>query len=189
MTKSAWNIRGMVFTALFAALFVIFSAIKVSIGISAVPFTLQTLAIMLTGGILGPRYGFFSIFIVVALTALGLPLLHGEGGWSLLVGGTAGFIWMFAPSALLIGWFSEKVRGNNAVQFLSLFAIMVVFGILLLYAGGVPWYAHVADISLGKAISVAAVPFILPDLLKAVVAAAVVLAVRKSVPALSPSRA
>src|SRR5690606_6289881 len=128
-----------------------------------------------------------SIFIVVALTALGLPLLHGEGGWSLLVGGTAGFIWMFAPSALLIGWFSEKVRGNNAVQFLSLFAIMLVFSILLLYAGGVHCYTDVADISLGKAFSFAALPFILPAVLKAVVAAVVVMAVRKSVWLLAPS--
>ncbi len=175
----------MVFTALFAALFIVFSAIKFYWGSSTVPHTLQTLAIMLTGGLLGARYGFNSIFLVVVLTALGLPLLHGEGGWVLITGRTGGFIWMFPIAALSIGWFSQRIKGSNWVSFLLLFLVMEVFGSLLLYVSGVPWFAHVMGFSLEKSLALAAYPFLVTDMLKALIATGIVFSLRKYMPRLS----
>src|SRR6476660_9360936 len=97
--QTSWNVRGLVFSALFAALFILFSLITITPGLFPVPFTLQSFALMLAGGLLGARYGFYSIFVVVALTALGLPLLHGQGGLSLILGKSGGFIWMFPVAA------------------------------------------------------------------------------------------
>ncbi len=74
------SLRGIVFSALMAAILVLFGYISIPIGFSPVPITLQTLAVMLAGGLLGPLYGFLSIALVVILTALGFPLLHGTGG-------------------------------------------------------------------------------------------------------------
>jgi biotin transport system substrate-specific component len=182
MQTSAWNIRGLVFSALFAALFIVFSMIKINLGFNPVPFTLQNFAIMLAGGLLGARYGFYSIFAVIALTALGLPLLHGEGGLALILGKTGGFIWMFPVAALVIGWMSDRIKGKGPVAYILLFLSMEIFGSLLLYVGGVPWLAHTAGISLSKSLTVAAYPFLLPDMLKAVVAAGIVLSLRQYVP-------
>ncbi len=175
----------MVFTALFAALFIVFSAIKFYLGSSAVPHTLQTLGIMLAGGLLGARYGFNSIFLVVALTALGLPLLHGEGGWTLITGRTGGFIWMFPIAALLIGWFSERIKGKGWLSFVLMFLVMEVFGSLLLYVSGVPWFAHVMGFSLAKSLTLSAYPFLLTDMLKAVVATIIVISLRNYMPKLT----
>lgn len=188
MQNSGWNVRGIVFTALFAAVFVVFSLIKLSLGFNSVPFTLQNLAIMLAGGLLGARYGFYSIGLVVVLTAIGLPLLHGEGGWSLIIGRTGGFIWMFAIAAFAIGWISQRTKGKGIVTYVILVITMYVFGALLLYAGGVPWFAHVTGYSLNKAWSLAGYPFLLPDFLKALVAAGVVMYLRKYVPVLNKPR-
>src|ERR1700730_7876314 len=112
MQTSNWNVRGLVFTALFAALFIVFSLVKISLGFNFVPFTLQSFAIMLAGGLLGARFGFYSIFVVILLTAIGLPLLHGEGGISFILGKTGGFLWMFSISAFLIGFFAQRIRGK-----------------------------------------------------------------------------
>jgi biotin transport system substrate-specific component len=185
MASSAWNVRGMVFSALFAALFIVFSMVKISLGFSSVPFTLEGFAIMLAGGLLGARYGFYSIFVVIALTAIGLPLLHGEGGISLMIGKTGGFIWMFPIGALLIGWASEKIKGNGVRAFLLLFIAMEVFGSLILYVTGVPWFAYTTGFSFSKSMSFAAYPFLLPDMLKALVASIIVLKLRPYVPALT----
>ncbi|MEX2460381.1 MAG: biotin transporter BioY [Paenibacillaceae bacterium] len=182
MHISNWNVRGLVFTALFAALFIVFSLIKISIGFSLVPFTLQSFAIMLAGGLLGARYGFYSILVVVILTMLGLPLLHGEGGISYVLGSTGGFIWMFSISALLIGFFARRIRGKGVIAYILLLIIMYIFGSLLLYVTGVPWLAHSANMSMSKALTLACYPFLLPDLLKAIFASGIVLTVREFVP-------
>lgn len=176
-----WNIRGLVFTALFAALFVIFSHIRLTLGFSPVPFTLQSLAIMLIGGLLGPRYGFLSLLLVLVLTALGLPLIN-EGGWSAISGRTAGFIWLFPVSAFLIGVFARRIRGKGLAAYAGLVVVMEGFGSLLLFAGGVPWFAHVTGLSLAESFMLAAAPFLLTDLLKALLAAGIVLSLRGVMP-------
>jgi biotin transport system substrate-specific component len=188
MHTSAWNVRGLVFSALFAALFILFSMIKISLGFNPIPFTLEGFALMLAGGLLGARYGFYSIFVVVALTVLGLPLLHGEGGLPLVLGKTGGFIWMFPLAALAIGWTASLIRGKGLVAFVLLFIVMECFGSLLLYVAGIPWLAHSAGISFSKAMTVAGYPFFLPDLLKALAAAGIVLNLRQYVPLLENSR-
>lgn len=182
MQTSAWNVRGLVFSALFGALFILFSMIKISLGFNPIPFTLESFALMLAGGLLGARYGFMSIFVVIALTTLGLPLLHGDSGLSLVLGKTGGFIWMFPIAALAIGWFADRIKGKGPAAYILLFLAMECFGSLLLYVGGVPWLAHSAGISLSKSMKVAGYPFLLPDLVKALVAAGIVLSLRQYVP-------
>ncbi|THF78458.1 biotin transporter BioY [Cohnella fermenti] len=185
--SAAW-IRGSVFTALFAALFIAFSSITLPIGISPVPITLQTLAIMLAGGFLGAFYGFWSIAIVILLTATGLPLLHGNGGLSLLLGPTGGFLWMFPFCALFIGWVTDLLfRGARSASVLRfvLLTVAIYIGDLLSYIGGVPWLAFKIDASLAKAISVGMTPYVGFDAIKAVIAAMLIVALR---PVLTPLR-
>ncbi|MBW5444487.1 biotin transporter BioY [Cohnella sp. CFH 77786] len=186
---SRW-IRGIVFVALFAALFIAASFVKSSPG-AAVPYSLQTFAIMLAGGLLGAAYGFWSIFLVVALTTVGLPLMNGPGGFAQVFGPTGGFIWMFPVSALLIGWASDRLFSGrsklNAAGYILLLLAMLAFGVLLVYVTGVPWLAHVSDkLDLAGAIRVGMIPFLPADTVKAVAATAIVAALRPSLPAVRP---
>jgi biotin transport system substrate-specific component len=183
-----YRIRGLVFTALFGALFIAFSSIQVPVG--TVPITLQTLAVMLAGGLLGPVYGFLSIALVVALAATGLPLIHGSGGLSLLLGPTAGFIWMFPIAALFIGIVSDRLFGTGqklqSSKTILLFVGIVIFGIMLVYIGGVPWLAYKLNLTPAKAMAVGCYPFLPGDTLKAVVAAALIRTLRPLLPRLRP---
>ena len=175
-------IRGIVHTALFAALFIVMSMIKIPLPFSPVPITLQNLAVMLAGAFLGARGGFLSIGLVIALTALGLPLLHGQGGLSYVLGPTGGFLFAFPFCAAAVGWCtglvlrSRLIRGNRILLIFVLFFIFLICGSLLSYAAGVPWLARVYQLSFAGALAAGFTPFIAGDIVKTVVAAVAVTA-------------
>jgi len=170
-------IRGIVYTALFAAMFIVMSMIKIPLPFSPVPITLQNLAVMLAGAFLGARGGFLSIGLVIALTALGLPLLHGQGGLSYVLGPTGGFLFAFPFCAAAVGWCVGKLlntglHGRNRALFtFALFVIFIGCGSLLSYLAGVPWLAKVYHLTTAGAIAAGFTPFIGGDIIKAVVAA------------------
>ncbi|MBN2984229.1 biotin transporter BioY [Cohnella algarum] len=182
------QIRGIVYTALFAALFIAFSFVQIPLGFTPVPITLQALAVMLAGGLLGARYGFWSIAIVVLLTAAGLPLLQGRGGLATVFGPTGGFIWMFPVSALLIGLASDRLfRGvtrPGPKRVAALAASIVLFGIAFAYLTGVPWLAYKADTSLARAMVLGCYPYLAGDFIKAAVATVVIVLLRPKLPRL-----
>jgi Uncharacterized conserved protein len=174
----ASNIRSIVFTALFGALFIALSAVKIDLGFSAVPITLQNLAVMLAGAFLGARLGFASIMIVLLLTATGLPLLHGQGGLSYMTGPTGGFLAAFPINAFFVGLFvvmlmKSRFSLNRTTTIICLFLIFEVFGSLLSYVGGVPWLMHSLDYSFHLAMIKGCYPYLLGDALKAAAATAI----------------
>lgn len=176
------TVRGVAFSALFAALLVVLSFYRISLGFSPVPITLQTLVVMLAGGLLGARYGLLSMLLVVVLTAVGFPLLNGKGGIPYLQGATGGYIVIWPVCAFLIGWFVQRVKRSDTVGFAAIVAIMAVFGSLLVYATGVPWLAHVAKYSFAKAMTEGCYPFLIGDALKVVAASLITIAVRQVFP-------
>lgn len=180
--NSALSLRGVAFSALFAAIVVVFGYISIPLGFSPVPVTLQTLAVMLAGGLLGARYGFFSMTIVVVLTALGLPLLQGKGGVATLLGPTGGYVIMWPFAAGLIGLVVSRLRRDDWVGMGIIFLAMTMFGALLLYAAGVPWLKHVGAFSWSDALMFGLYPYIPGDLIKAAAATAITVALRKVFP-------
>src|SRR5690606_11538744 len=131
------TIRGIVFSAIFAALMVIMSFVNINLGFSPVPITLENMAPMLAGAFLGPFYGFLSIFLVVFLTALGVPLLHAKGGLDIILGPTGGFIWMFPIAALLTGLIVKRISGSGPVAYIKVF-IAIWLSSLTLFLTGIP---------------------------------------------------
>lgn len=183
MKSSFYTLKGIVFSALFAALLVVLSYVNIHLGFTPVPIAMETFAVMLAGGILGARYGFFSIALVVLLTALGIPLLHGKGGLGLILGPTGGFIWAFPFAALFIGLIVPRIKSaNKTVTFVLTFLTIEIFGSLLLYVTGVPWLAHVANYSLSKALTAGFYPYLPGDAIKAFVATLITLQVRQLFP-------
>lgn len=175
------NIRSLVFTALFAALFIVFSMLQLRLAALPVPLTFQTLAVILTGIFLRPRQAFASIWIVIALAAFGLPVFGGKGGISHLIGHTGGFIFAFPFCALLISLAvdrllrKEQLWRKKWLAALLLFIVFEMFGSLLTYVPGVPWMMHVLDYPLAKALGVGFWPFLPGDAVKSVIGVIVTL--------------
>ena len=115
--------KNMVLVALFAALIAICSWISIP---SAVPFTLQTMAVFLAVGLLGGKMGSLTVLFFILLGAVGLPVFAGFlGGIGALLGTTGGYIIGFLFSALLM-WAMEKWTSRNKWMLL----LSMVLGLL-----------------------------------------------------------
>jgi biotin transport system substrate-specific component len=70
----------------------------------AVPITLQTFGVVLTGLVLGPRRGTLALLLYVAVGLAGLPVFSGgAGGLGVLGGASAGYLLAFPAAAAIAG--------------------------------------------------------------------------------------
>jgi biotin transport system substrate-specific component len=149
----------------------------VSVPFFPVPLTMQTLAVLLLGGLLGPTVAASSVAGYLAIGATGAPVFHnGLGGLAVLAGPTAGYLIGFIPAALIMGFAVRWARKSSAEGRLDgwlAFGFLVAGTVLasaVIYAVGVPWLAVFTGQGLQKATAIGAVPFLLGDALKAAVA-------------------
>lgn len=143
-----------------------------------VPVTAQTLGVMLTGCLLGPRRGALAMLVLLTLIALGLPLLAGgRGGLGVFVGPSAGYLVGWVAGAYVIGLLAAKSGGTVG----PLFVVNVVGGIGVVYALGIPVLAFISDLALGDA-ALASAAFLPGDLIKAGLASVVAASVRRAYP-------
>jgi len=169
---STQQLRAMVYASLMAALTAVGAYIAIPIG--PVPIVLQNLFVMLTGLLLGSRWGLISIGIYLLAGAVGLPVFAGgTGGIGKFLGPTGGYLIGFAAAVYLIGLISERGRGSVVVDVLAMLA-----GSLVIYALGVGWLKVVTSMSLAKAASVGMLPFLIGDALKIAAAIPIARAVR-----------
>ena len=144
-----------------------------------VPLTMQTLAVLLIGGMLGPTLGVSAVVGYLAMGAAGAPVFHGGlGGLLVLAGPTGGYLVGFLPAVFLMGWAARMAgtrhaaRAGSGSAFRRLFVLGLgaVVASAAIYAVGVPWLSLFAGLSLERAVAVGLVPFLLGDALKAAVA-------------------
>lgn len=170
----------------------LFAAIVAALGIIpkfqlplGVPITAQTLGVMLAGAVLGAKRGAGALAIFVALVAMGLPLLAGgRGGIGVLMGPSGGFILGWIAGAFVTGLICERIVANFSP--IKVFLACVVGGIGVVYLFGIPWWAFAADLPIGT-VTVGSASFIPGDLLKAILATAVAVAVQRGYPILAPA--
>jgi biotin transport system substrate-specific component len=153
--------------ALFAAFSALTARVTLPLPFTPVPVTLQVMASLLAGLVLGPRGGAISQLVYLAAVAAGLPLDARGLGPAALFGPTAGYLMGFVPAAFVTGWLAERLWGAWVGAFVAALA-----GVAVIYACGLAWLAPSVG-SLGAAWALGAAPFILIDLGKALVAAAV----------------
>jgi biotin transport system substrate-specific component len=137
----------------------------------SVPITAQTLGVMLAGTILGAWRGSISMLVLLALAALGLPLLSGgRGGIGVFFGPTAGY---------LIGAIVH-LRGRP-LTWLRTSVGVVLGGIVTIYAFGIPVQAAVTRIPLAET-ALQSLVFLPGDLLKAAIAVAITMTLVRAYP-------
>ena len=172
------SIRQLVYIGLFSALFIVLGLVQIKLTASAVPISLQTLGLTLTAIFLKPKQAFISVFICIGLGVLGLPIFGGNGGIAHLLKPTGGFIIYFSIGALLISLCINRLI-EQKLTFLHrvlLFVIYYGLGALASYLIGIPWAMVVTDSTLAKTLTFAFYPFIVGDLLKALLAVFITIA-------------
>ncbi len=109
-------------------------AAQVSIPLWPVPVTGQTLAVLLTGGMLGVRRGAVAQLLYLAAGVLGAPVFaNGESGFAVLASPSAGYLVSFPLAAAAVGAFV------GARRFGVLASVMA--GNAVIYAVGLSWLA------------------------------------------------
>jgi biotin transport system substrate-specific component len=172
--------RDLAYIALFAAITAVLGLVP-AVNVGPVPITAQTLGVMLAGAILGARRGFLALLLFLVLVAIGLPVLPGgRGGLAVFAGASAGYLFAWPVAAFVTGLLTERFwrRYNLGWGVLA----NVVGGIVVIYAIGVPVLKVVGSLPWWDAVWFGAAVFIPGDLVKAVVAAAIAVQVRRSFP-------
>ena len=120
-------------------------AAQVSVPAWPVPFTLQTLAVLSSGLILGARRGAAAQATYLAMGAAGMPAFAElKAGPVWLFGATGGYLWSFVLVAALVGWAGERWRGwRLGLALLGANAALLLIGTLWLSAvlGKMAWAA------------------------------------------------
>lgn len=149
-------------------------AAQISIPASPVPFTLQTLVVLLVGASLGATRGALSLGLYALAGVAGLPVFaplrdgsHATG-LQAVFGATFGFVIGFIAAAAVVGWLAERNWSSHVVKMFASYAI----GSVVIYAFGIPVLASVATKGNLLAAAQIMVPFLAWDALKAVIAAA-----------------
>ena len=146
----------------FASLFIgLFAQIAIPLGFTPVPFSLQTLAVMLVGALLGSRKGTLAVALYLFEWAIGWPVFAGgHGGFAVFFCPSAGYLFSFLLEAFLIGYFLEKQR---SFSFLKIAAAIFCASLLQLGIGTL-WLSHF--VGLKNAPLMGFYPFLLTDLVK-----------------------
>ncbi len=136
------------------------------IPLPGVPLSMQTFGVCFTMLALGGKAGTAAIFAYLFLGAIGLPVFSGfQGGISALLGPTGGYLMGFLLGALGY-WAATAVLGIKPVP-------AAAACLAISYATGTGWYAFFylsGTASLGAAAVQCVVPFVLPDLMKLILA-------------------
>ncbi|RAK06622.1 biotin transport system substrate-specific component [Halanaerobium saccharolyticum] len=146
----------MIKAALMAALTAVGAYIIIPIG--PVPITLQTFFVLLSGRLLGKKYGVLAQTTYLLLGAFGLPIFSGgRGGLGVIAGPTGGFLISFVIAA----WIAAHYSGNNKKDFFILAAAVTSN-----YVIGSIYFTFVTGTGLIAALNMTVIPFTPGDLLK-----------------------
>lgn len=179
-----WNATDLGLIAVFAAL-VAGAALVPGLAVNGfgVPITFQTLAVMLTGLVLGPGRGFAAVGLYVLLGLAGLPIFsQGRSGLGILAGPSAGYIIAFPIAALVVGWLATVViRRTTKVRALWLFLAAMATSVLVVHSLGVAGIALNTKATLVQAF-LSDLVFYPGDIIKNVLAAVIAVALHRAFP-------
>jgi biotin transport system substrate-specific component len=89
---------------------------RVEIPNTPVPYTLQTMFVLIAGAFLGPRNGAISQLLYLALGVLGLPVFSlGGFGLAKLIGPTGGYLLAFPVAATVVGFMVQRYTSRAGV--------------------------------------------------------------------------
>lgn len=170
------------------ALMAAFTAVaaQIVIPVPPVPFTLQVFAVVLSGLLLGPRYGALAMGIYLLIGAVGAPVFFGfQGGIGHILGPTGGYLVSYPIAAAVAGLAASAASNTTRKKALWKSFLAGAAALAVIYASGVTWLMVLTQIPFLAALAQGILPFVLFDLIKITLAAVVAVA---AAPAIAASR-
>jgi len=170
--RAAEQVGAVLFVTVLTA---IAAQISVPLPFTPVPFTFQPMVVLVGAAALGSRLGMASQILYLALGIAGLPVFAASPllpqGAARLIGPTGGYLMSYPLAAFVAGSLAE--RGFDRRYLTAVLAM--VCGLAVVFAGGLLWLTIASRPAGGFSAVLAAgfLPFIVPDVFKLLVAAAV----------------
>lgn len=162
--------------AMLAGSAVLAASAQIAVPMAPVPVTMQSLAVLALGVVLGPRLAAAAVLAYLAEGAAGLPVFAGfSGGVAHMAGPTAGYLVSFVPAAWLAGRLSQVRWGRTAAG--SFTAYML--GHALILGAGAAYLSLFTGVA--QAVALGVTPFLIGSVVKSLLGAAAGLAVRRLV--------
>ena len=163
--RSSLALRRGAAVALGAATVAVAAQFAVPLPGTPVPLTLQPLAVLVVGGLLGPALGASSLILYLALGAAGLPVFtpFGAPGLARLLGPTGGYLLAYPVAAFAVGRLVGDGRRVGRV------ALAALAGLLLIHLGGLAQLVLLTG-NARLAARLGTFPFLLGDLAKLAIA-------------------
>ena len=158
--KTAW-IYDAALVAGFSLVIALGAQVAIPLPFTPVPVTLQTLAVLLAGCLLGSGRGALAVIAYLGEGFAGLPVFSGgTAGISHLLGPTGGYLLGFVAAAFVVGMCAERGAARSRLGTL----VMLIVGNVVLYVPGVMWLGVYTGMD--RAVSLGFLPFVVGDLLK-----------------------
>jgi len=186
--KNSKRLQFYILASLFAALTAVGAFIKIPL--PYVPITLQTFFVILSGSILGAKFGALSQLIYLAVGLLGAPIFSHGGGPGYVFQPTFGYLLGYPLAAFTVGYLlwgwnlpgTTKSPTFLKVCLVSAIAVLVIFipGVTVLYLN--LKYVVGKPIAFSKAVSVGFAVFIPGDIIKVAVSSLLTFRLSKILP-------
>lgn len=161
-------LRKLILSALFAALLCITAPLSVQIG--PIPISLATFSVYLAAFILGPVQAVGAVVCYLVLGAVGLPVFAGFlGGLSRITAPAGGFLIGYIPCALITSFLSRHMPFRGRIRIVGNI-ISAYVGSASCYVCGILYFMFVTKNGLTETLAACVVPFILPEMIKIVLA-------------------
>jgi biotin transport system substrate-specific component len=139
--------------------------VAVHTSLTPVPFTLQTLAVLVTGAALGSVRGMLSMVLYLVAGGLGVPWFAAHTqGWG---GPSFGYLLGFVVAASVVGELARRGKDRDVLTTVGLMAL----GTAIVYVIGTIWLSRNLGVSGSRAISLGVTPFLIGDAVKVALAA------------------
>lgn len=172
--------------ALMAALTAVGAQIVIPLPFSPVPFTLQVPMVILSGLLLGVRYGTLAQTVYVLIGAAGAPVFaFFSGGLGVILGPTGGYLISYPLAAAVAGLAAGAAARSERRRALAASCAAGLAALAVIYALGAAWLAFQMQLPAAAAIAQGVLPFVIFDLIKVGVAALVATA---AAPQIAPAR-
>lgn len=163
-------LKRMIVISLLAAVLSISSYISIPLPFSTVPFTLQSLFLMVIALSMPISISFYTVGLYLLLGAIGLPVFsNGTSGLTVLFGPTGGYLFGFLFATIVIGFIKDKLE-----YFFGYLFAAFVGGVGVVYLFGVLGLMLILSVSFDKAIAIGVIPFLPFDLSKVFISSAFV---------------
>ena len=164
----AFAVRDVVLVIAYASLVGLLAQLVIRLPFTPVPITGQTFGVLIGGMALGSRRALLGMILYVGAGLIGVPWFAGGAhGWEIFSAASFGYLIGFVAAAGALGTLAEQ--GFDRKPQLTLLAMVV--GTAIIYFFGVTWLWKSLGVSIGTAIQLGLVPFLLGDAIKALLAA------------------